>query len=66
MSTIDTEHRDAPTCPHCGHEHEESFEWRFDGQGCRPESACDSCGQLFHCYQHVTITYSTELIPTDH
>jgi hypothetical protein len=61
MSTIDTEHRDAPTCPHCGHEHQNAANWDFAYlPETKLDTTCDACNSLFHVTRHTTITYTTE------
>jgi hypothetical protein len=58
-NTIDTEHRDLPICPHCGHEHKEAWDWGFPGaEGCI-ETWCESCGKEMIVSKSVTITYTT-------
>jgi predicted RNA-binding Zn-ribbon protein involved in translation (DUF1610 family) len=61
MSTIDTEHRDAPICPHCGHEHTNAPQWEFGYPlENRLDTSCEACGADIHVTKHTTITYSTE------
>lgn len=58
----DTEHRDQITCPYCGHEHRDSWEWDSgtgmgaEGDG---EDECAACEETMHISRHVTTTYTT-------
>lgn len=54
---IDTFHTEHPTCPHCGHEHKDAFEWIGDDG----EHACDSCGKKFIWSRDISIAFTTEL-----
>lgn len=66
---IDTERTDEITCPHCGYEHRDSWEWHSDG-GCyeaTDDFECGSCEKTFLVSRHVpSCYYSSEKIkPTD-
>lgn len=43
------------TCPHCDHEHHDSWEFGTDS-GTRE---CYNCGEEFHVDVHIEVTYST-------
>ena len=63
MSDIDTDHRDYPICPHCGHEHRdlsEFFRPGFDGDGDTEETQCDACDKGMRITMHVEYSLSTE------
>lgn len=57
---IDTEHRDMPVCPHCGHEDRTPilglllFSNRFV---CK----CSTCKRPFWVNRAVTVTYTTSI-----
>jgi hypothetical protein len=58
----DTEHRDYPTCPHCGTEEEDWTELsglNRDGDSVLAE--CCSCGRSYSVTIYVTPTFSTGL-----
>lgn len=56
----DHAHTDCITCPFCGHEARDSWEWSpSEGDG---EADCGSCGRDFYCSRHVSISYSTTAI----
>ena len=57
---IDTEHRDWPVCPYCGHVHDDAWEWNF-GPGLEgdTEVECHHCNRTFYVERCVTVTYST-------
>lgn len=61
---MDTQHRDYPICPHCGHEHKDAWEWEF-GPGLEgdTETECGECDKPFFVARHATITYTTQPIP---
>lgn len=52
--TIDHHYTDEAVCPHCGHEHSDTWEWQ-DGK-----HECAECEQPFELERHVEATYSTE------
>lgn len=55
MKQIDTTGTDEIVCPHCGHEHGDSWEQsRDDG-----EFDCCECGRLFRYSRDISVTYST-------
>jgi hypothetical protein len=57
----DTEHRDEPICPYCGHAEKDAWEINFgpglEGDG---ETDCGECGKAYWISRHATITYSTK------
>ncbi|MCK6529987.1 hypothetical protein L6R50_21340 [Myxococcota bacterium] len=64
---IDTEHRDVPVCPHCGHEHarfclvplDEPGDYSVGGGDPWAPVPCPACGALYQVTAHVTVTFST-------
>lgn len=56
---IDHEFTDEIVCPHCGHEHGDSWEWRGDDG----EADCDDCGKPFEWSRNVSVCYSTKAKP---
>lgn len=55
MDDHDTQGTDEIVCPHCGHEHRDSFE--FDDSGI---TECEACEKPFTYNREISITYSTE------
>lgn len=54
----DTEYTNLITCPYCGHEDHDS--WEFSGEdGEELEETCGKCGEEFYAVRSVTIDYST-------
>lgn len=45
------------TCPYCGYEHEESYEWPKRGIG-----ECENCEKSFRYSRDVTVVYTAEPI----
>ena len=52
----DTDYTSEITCPHCGHEHRDSWE-ASEGQ-----TECSDCGREFVVTRHVEVTYSTDKV----
>jgi hypothetical protein len=51
-----------PVCPHCGHKHDDAWEWNF-GQGLDgfiDGRECDYCGGVFTCERVVDVNYTTK------
>ncbi len=61
MADFDTSHTHNAICPHCRHEHGDSWEFDF-GSDEVGEVECSSCDEPFWCQRNVTITYSTSPI----
>ena len=53
---IDLMFNQSPICPHCGHQHNDAFEWADDG-----EHECYGCGKPFWCHRDIEITYTTSI-----
>jgi hypothetical protein len=61
LASIETGLQASPVCPHCGHRHDDAWEWNF-GAGLEGDSTdryCDSCGGMFDCSREVTVYYTT-------
>ena len=60
---IDTEHRDAPICPYCGHARTDAWEINF-GPGMEGEAEidCAHCEREYIVARNVTVTYCTSKI----
>jgi transcription elongation factor Elf1 len=54
----DTDSTDEVTCPHCGHEHSDSFEYGHPASD-TGTADCDECGKSFKWQCEYTITYTT-------
>lgn len=52
--TADTDGTDKPVCPHCGHEHQEDYEFSHDG-----EWSCEKCGSDFMLRRDEHVTFTT-------
>ncbi len=51
-----------PVCPHCGHQHNDAWEWNF-GPGLDGDSEgrdCYECGEAFDCRRVVDVSYTTK------
>ena len=50
-----------PVCPHCGHAHDDAWEWSFDpsGDGTSRGCECERCGEEFDCDRVVDVSYTT-------
>lgn len=62
---IDTDGTDEITCPYCGYEFTESYEFPGEAGGSEGNIGpidCDDCGRRFNAYRNVSISYSTEKI----
>jgi hypothetical protein len=63
--TPNTEHKDAPVCPHCGADYDGDRFFRALEDGEEPYETEDrahcsaDCGREFIVTRHVTVTYST-------
>lgn len=53
--------RDLPTCPACGFEDDETWDW-FDGDSDVTQIECDACGVLLKITRCVSYSYSAELV----
>ncbi len=58
----DTEHRDFPVCPHCGHEDRNGWDAFRDGSSIE-EVDCPECDRAYISECITTITYTTRLVP---
>lgn len=56
--SLDTEHTSHITCPYCGYEDRDSWEWN-EGEEGDGEHECASCGETMTVSRHVHVTYST-------
>ena len=56
MSRIDHDGTFSPVCPHCGHEHQDAWEWKGD----EGEQDCWSCGRCFSYHRMISVEYSTQ------
>lgn len=63
---IDTEHRDNPICPYCGHLRKDAWEINF-GPGIEGwnEITCGNCEKEYFVERHCTVTYSTRKLPNN-
>jgi len=57
---IDTEHRDMPVCPHCGHEDRLTPIVWFPWPNCSV-CKCSACKRPFWVKRAVTVTYTTSI-----
>lgn len=56
---IYTDSTDKPICPHCGHEHTDTWEW--EGEDFE-YSECESCEEVFHAWKHISISWTTNKV----
>jgi hypothetical protein len=54
---IDHDCTGEPVCPHCGHAHQDAFEWSDEGT-----RNCHKCRKPFKWEREVEVTYSTEAV----
>ena len=59
MTSIDHENTNEVVCPHCGHEHGDSWD-RSMSDGDMHEDKCEECGKPFTVQCAETTTYTTE------
>jgi hypothetical protein len=59
-SRYETQYAWRPVCTHCGHEHDDGWEWNVDEHGTEVE--CESCEKSFICTRIVSVEYCTEKI----
>lgn len=52
-------HHDEIVCPHCNHEHTDSWEWADGKDGHFDGYTCHACEKRFSFERHVTVTYTT-------
>ena len=65
---VNVGHRDTyltnrPTCPHCGYEHDDAWEWNFGPglEGISEGRECYRCGETFDCERIVDVSYTTRV-----
>lgn len=46
------------TCPHCGYEYFNSWEFHLD-EGRAEELNCDDCGEIFYVEKNTIVNYRT-------
>ncbi len=58
-----TRMQDMPTCPHCGHRHQDAWEWNFGPgmEGDREGKECENCEKVFDCRRDVSVYYTTTI-----
>ena len=56
MDNLETWREDFATCPYCGYQHQDCFEWDCDEE---MKYDCDNCGKKFSVVREVKTTYST-------
>ena len=57
---IDHEFTDEITCPHCGDEWIDSYDFEHSMKEDLGEYTCDECGKTFVITRNIEITYSTQ------
>ena len=60
--TYDTNLQHRPVCPHCGHEHDDAWEWNFGNglEGTSEARQCYRCDGEFDCERVVYVSYTTK------
>jgi DNA-directed RNA polymerase subunit RPC12/RpoP len=56
---------DQITCPYCGYEHRDSWEWAGGGEATE-ETECSECEREFLCSRVVSVSYTTRKLEADH
>ncbi|GBQ77722.1 hypothetical protein AA0311_1528 [Asaia bogorensis NBRC 16594] len=62
MGDIDTSGTRLLVCPYCGHEHEDSWEFKIEDGS---EVDCGECGRLFFAESFTSVTYYSEKLEQD-
>ena len=64
MTRYDTKLQPRPVCPHCGYEHDDSWEWNFGPglEGTAEGRSCYRCDGEFDCERVVDVSYTTKAI----
>lgn len=57
--TFELEQTYLPVCPHCGKEERDAWEINF-GASEEAEINCGYCGNPFHIYRNVSVSYTTK------
>ena len=61
---METDYTTYLVCPHCGQEHQDSWEIMGDmSDGDVDETDCEKCDKPFKFTVHVSVNYSTEKKP---
>jgi uncharacterized Zn-finger protein len=58
--SIDHEDTQEIVCPHCGHEHPDSWEKSENTDGAHGKTDCEKCGKRFEWECCVAVTYWTK------
>lgn len=56
---IDCDFTKEIVCPHCGYEHQDSWEWGPDTGEYDSEGECGECGKAFIWSRYIETTYNT-------
>lgn len=56
-------YNDMPKCPHCGYEFEDLADWGELYKEGEHELDCNRCNLTFDVQTHVSISFSTDMIP---
>jgi hypothetical protein len=59
MKEIHCEFTNEITCPYCGFEHGDSWEWYQSSQDEWHETECDGCEKTFEAIRIITVDYSS-------
>lgn len=59
MTDIDHEYTDEVVCPHCGHQHRDSYEFFGSGEEYSEGVQCHRCERLFDASMQIKVSYST-------
>ena len=59
------EYTDNVVCAHCGHEHEEWWEFHLDTDGSTDKVTCHSCNKEFEVTVDVSYSFTSEKITCD-
>ena len=57
---IETKYTKEATCPYCGHECSDSWEFPLEYDGDFTTTECDECGKEFKIYLNLETTYTSE------
>jgi hypothetical protein len=60
MPDFKTDYQSRPVCPHCGHVHQDAWEWDFGGAEGDRDCFCGRCEKPFRCSRTIVVEYSTK------
>lgn len=62
---FDTDGTQEMVCPHCGHEHGDTWELFSDIHSNTATTDCDECGKIFEVEANWSVDYTTRAVRTE-